>query len=53
MFPFAWDSRKKADGGQRWYANYLDEDILPNDRLHWLQPLQNWNGMCADCHSDG
>lgn len=53
VFPFAWDSRKKADGGQRWYANYLDEDILPNDRLHWLQPLQNWNGMCADCHSDG
>jgi len=20
---------------------------------HWQQPLQNWNGMCADCHSDG
>ncbi|WP_457933816.1 hypothetical protein LOS73_13175 [Pseudoalteromonas sp. SCSIO 43210] len=52
VFPFAWDSRAKALGGQRWYANYANEDVKPNDRLHWLQPLQNWNGMCADCHSD-
>ncbi|MEM5547206.1 multiheme c-type cytochrome, partial [Pseudoalteromonas fuliginea] len=52
VFPFAWDSRAQALGGQRWYANYANEDVKPNDRLHWLQPLQNWNGMCADCHSD-
>ncbi|MEM5548831.1 multiheme c-type cytochrome, partial [Pseudoalteromonas fuliginea] len=52
VFPFAWDSRPKNQGGQRWYANYANEDVKPNDRLHWLQPLQNWNGMCADCHSD-
>lgn len=52
VFPFAWDSRAKSLGGQRWYANYANEDVKPNDRLHWLQPLQNWNGMCADCHSD-
>ncbi len=52
VFPFAWDSRSLEDGGQRWYANYEKEDVAPNDRLHWLQPLQNWNGMCADCHSD-
>ena len=52
VFPFAWDARPKDEGGQRWYANVLDEDIQPNDRLHWQQPLQNWNGMCADCHSD-
>lgn len=52
VFPFAWDDRPLASGGQRWYASY-DENILPNDRLHWLQPLQNWNGMCADCHSQG
>lgn len=53
VFPFAWDSRDKSEGGQRWYPNYPDEDIAENDRLHWKQPLQNWNGMCADCHSTG
>ncbi|MCP4322502.1 MAG: hypothetical protein GY787_11775 [Alteromonadales bacterium] len=53
VLPFAWDSRNKAKGGQRWYHNYSHEEILPQDRLHWRQPLQNWNGMCADCHSDG
>ncbi|WP_111979964.1 multiheme c-type cytochrome [Algibacillus agarilyticus] len=52
VLPFVWDSRDKSEGGQRWY-NLYDETILPTDRLHWLQPLQNWNGMCADCHSDG
>jgi predicted CXXCH cytochrome family protein len=53
VFPFAWDSRPAAQGGQRWYPVYPDEDIQTADRLHWQQPLQNWNGMCADCHSDG
>lgn len=53
VLPFAWDSRAKRDGGQRWYHNYSGEGISPKDRLHWRQPLQNWNGMCADCHSDG
>lgn len=53
VFPFSWDSRSKAEGGQRWYPNYQMEDVQPNDRLHWQQALQNWNGMCADCHSDG
>ena len=53
VFPFAWDSRPTNQGGQRWYPVYPDEDIQPADRLHWQQPLQNWNGMCADCHSDG
>ena len=53
VLPFAWDARAKTDGGQRWYHNYSHEEIRPEDRLHWRQPLQNWNGMCADCHSDG
>lgn len=53
VFPFAWDSREISKGGQKWYPNYANEDIQANDRLHWQQPLQNWNGMCADCHSDG
>lgn len=53
VLPFAWDSRPSSAGGQRWYPVYADENIPPDDRLHWQQPLQNWNGMCADCHSDG
>ncbi len=53
VLPFAWDSRNETVGGQRWYHNYSHEEIRPQDRLHWRQPLQNWNGMCADCHSDG
>lgn len=53
VFPFAWDDRDESEGGKRWYPMYPDEDIQPADRLHWLQPIQNWNGMCADCHSDG
>ncbi|REL30757.1 multiheme c-type cytochrome [Thalassotalea euphylliae] len=56
VFPFAWDSRAAEQGGQRWFHIYqeaIGEQITEQDRLHWLQPLQNWNGMCADCHSDG
>jgi len=53
VFPFAWDARDESKGGQRWYPNYPSEDITPKDRLHWKQPMQNWNGMCADCHSSG
>jgi len=53
LLPFSWDSRPVEQDGQRWYHNYSDEEIRPEDRLHWRQPLQNWNGMCADCHSDG
>jgi len=53
ILPFAWDSRPKTEGGQRWFVIYKNEDIKKQDRLHWQQPLQNWNGMCADCHSDG
>jgi len=53
VFPFAWDDRPEAEGGQRWFTQYPDEDIRTDDRLHWQQPLQTWNGMCADCHSDG
>ncbi|BBA37062.1 uncharacterized protein sS8_5140 [Methylocaldum marinum] len=47
----AWDSRPKTRGGQRWYHLYPKERIGPSDPLHWTGPLQNWNHMCADCHS--
>lgn len=47
----AWDSRPKAQGGQRWFHLYPDERIPPGDILHWTALNQNWNYMCADCHS--
>ncbi|MDI9244258.1 tetratricopeptide repeat protein [Marinobacter sp. CHS3-4] len=46
-----WDTRPAAEGGQRWYHLYPDEPILAGDELHWTGPNQNWNFMCADCHS--
>jgi predicted CXXCH cytochrome family protein len=47
----AWDSRPKEQGGQHWFHLYPDEKIAHNDMLHWTHQSQNWNGMCADCHS--
>ena len=47
----AWDSRPKKDGGQRWFHLYPNERITYDDELHWTRPSQNWNFMCADCHS--
>ncbi|MCI0409368.1 MAG: NapC/NirT family cytochrome c, partial [Acidobacteria bacterium] len=47
----AWDSRPAAQGGQRWFHLYPDEKIPAGDILHWTGPYQNWNFMCAECHS--
>jgi Flp pilus assembly protein TadD len=49
--PIAWDARPKKDGGQRWFHLYPGEHITHEDELHWTRPSQNWNFMCADCHS--
>lgn len=49
--PLAWDSRPKEQGGSRWFHLYGDEKIGPGDPLHWTGPMQNWNHMCAGCHS--
>lgn len=48
---FSWDSRPVASGGQRWFHIYPDEYIAPDDILHWTGLQQNWNYMCAECHS--
>jgi predicted CXXCH cytochrome family protein len=42
----AWDTEKK-----RWFHLYPDENITHDDPLHWTGRYQNWNVMCADCHS--
>lgn len=47
----AWDSRSQAQGGQRWFHLYPGEKIDHNDPLHWTRFSQNWNYMCAECHS--
>jgi tetratricopeptide (TPR) repeat protein len=44
--PIAWDVEK-----QRWYHLYPDAPIDPADWLYWTRAGQNWNGMCAECHS--
>jgi predicted CXXCH cytochrome family protein len=49
----AWDSRPIHEGGQKWFHVYGDDFIDHNDVLHWTQPSQNWETMCADCHSTG
>jgi len=47
----AWDARSASLGGQRWFHLYPDESIKAGDELHWTGPQQNWNYMCAGCHS--
>jgi tetratricopeptide (TPR) repeat protein len=42
----AWDTGRK-----RWFHLYPNERIDYRDELHWTGRQQNWNFMCADCHS--
>jgi tetratricopeptide (TPR) repeat protein len=41
-----WDVEKK-----QWYHQYPGDAIDPHDWMHWTQSSQNWNTMCAECHS--
>jgi len=49
--PICWDTRAASEGGQRWFHIYQQERIPPDDVLHWTRVTQNWNYMCAECHS--
>lgn len=51
VLPFCWDSRSADEGGQRWFHIRPDEEVPPGDLLHWTKSSQNWNFMCAECHS--
>lgn len=44
--PVAWDVDQKT-----WYHLYPDAPLREGDPLHWTGRLQNWNYMCAECHS--
>ena len=50
LIPFAWDSRAKEKGGQRWFNLYPDM-TKKHQEFFWTNTGQNWNYMCADCHS--
>jgi predicted CXXCH cytochrome family protein len=45
-FSLAWDVP-----GKRWFFLYPGKRIPRSDWLHWTRNAQNWNGMCAECHS--
>jgi len=44
--PIAWDVREN-----KWFHLYPDAPLEPGDWLYWTNAGQNWNGMCAECHS--
>lgn len=48
--PYTWDVQTK-----QWYSLvdsvYAGEDLSPHDWLYWTNNGQNWNAMCAECHS--
>jgi tetratricopeptide (TPR) repeat protein len=42
----SWDVKNK-----KWFHQYSGQRIPPHDWLHWTGNAQNWNTMCARCHS--
>jgi len=47
----SWDTRPAQDGGERWFHGYGPKGIAHDDSLFFTQTAQNWNHVCADCHS--
>ncbi len=35
----------------KWFHQYAGDEIVITDWLHWSRGAQNWNTMCAECHS--
>ena len=46
VLPVTWDTEEK-----RWFYAIPDAPFGPDDPLHWTGSAQNWNHMCADCHT--
>jgi Tfp pilus assembly protein PilF len=50
VLPLTWNTINK-----NWYhmadSIYSGQDIDHENWLHWTNQAQNWNSMCADCHS--
>lgn len=36
---------------KKWFNQYAGQNIPSHDWLHWTGNAQNWNTMCATCHS--
>ena len=47
----AWDTRPRTQGGQRWFHLQKGQRVRPGDALHWTGRQNNWNFMCAECHT--
>ncbi len=47
-FDVVWDVERR-----RWFHLYPDQDLPPDDGLHWTGPYKNWNARCAECHATG
>ncbi|KUJ81887.1 multiheme c-type cytochrome [Ruegeria profundi] len=47
-FDVVWDTENR-----RWFHLYPDQDLPPEDGLHWTGPYKNWNARCAECHATG
>jgi tetratricopeptide (TPR) repeat protein len=47
----AWDARASDAGGSKWFHVYGAKGVAPHDSLYFGRPAQNWNHICADCHS--
>lgn len=41
-----WDTEEK-----KWFHQREGESVPKHDWLHWSNQAQNWNSMCASCHS--
>ena len=48
--PIAWNTTE-----HKWFHMaamvYKPEDLKPDNWLYWTNQAQNWNSMCAECHS--
>ncbi|MEX0348604.1 MAG: cytochrome c3 family protein [Paracoccaceae bacterium] len=47
-FDVVWDVER-----EEWLHLYPDQDLPPDDGLHWTGPYKNWNARCAECHATG
>ena len=47
-FDVVWDTEER-----RWFHLYPDQDLPPDDGLHWTGPYKTWNARCAECHATG
>lgn len=47
-FDVVWDVEE-----ERWYHLYPEQDLPPDDGLHWTGPYKTWNARCAECHATG